>query len=81
MLSCVFLMGTLFVSDGQVMVAMDAVSHVERSGDLLVIGVGTRQDGLDISAYPDEMGVHQILSYCAETAEGAARNEDHFARM
>ena len=77
MLNCIFLMGNLFVSDGDVMVSFDAMSHVERNGDLLVIGAGARQDGLDVSEYPVEMGVHTILSHCAAHAEGAPITKEY----
>ena len=70
MLSCVFLMGNLFVSDGDVMISFSAMSHVERDGSLLLVGSSGRQDGLDVSKYPPEMGVHTILSDCAAKAEG-----------
>ena len=80
MLSCVFLMGNLFVSDGDVMIAFDAMSHVERNGSLLVVGAGERQDGLDVSDYPAEMGVHTILAECAKSAEDSKRGFD-FASM
>lgn len=74
MLHCLMLMGNLFVSDGQVMIAFSAMSHVERSGHLLVVGSGARQDGLDVSGYPAHMGVHTILADCAAKAEtGEAR--------
>ena len=69
MLECLFLMGNLFVSDGQLMIAFSAMSHVERSGNLLLVGSGERQDGLDISAYPGEMAIHTILSECAANAQ------------
>ncbi|MDJ0627456.1 MAG: hypothetical protein QNJ44_04270 [Rhodobacter sp.] len=69
MLHCVILMGNLFVSDGQVMVAFSAMSHVERSGHLLMVGSGSREDGLDVSGYPPHLGVHAILSDCAARAE------------
>lgn len=80
MLTCIFLMGNLFVSDGQIMVAFSAMSHVERSGDLLLIGAGAREDGLDVSGYPADMGVHRILAECAATAEGAPNGFD-YAKM
>ena len=70
MLHCLMLMGNLFVSDGDVMIAFSAMSHVERSGDLLKVGTGAREDGLDVSGYPDGMGVHTILSDCAAKAQG-----------
>ncbi len=38
---------------------------------LLMVGSGDRQDGLDISGYPEEMAVHLILSDCAARADGA----------
>ena len=69
MLHCLMLMGNLFVSDGQVMIAFSSMSRIERSGDLLVIGADGREDGLDISNYPVETGVHTILSECAATAQ------------
>lgn len=69
MLHCLMLMGNLFVSDGQVMIAFSSMSRVERSGDLLMIGAEGREDGLDISGYPVETGVHTILSECAATAQ------------
>jgi len=73
------LMGSLFVSDGDIMIAMSAMSHVERAGGLLIVGAGDREDGLDISAYPLEMGVHTILSECATRANGG--EELDFAAM
>ncbi len=69
MLHCVLLMGNLFVSDGQVMIAVSDMSRVERSGDLLLVGSGNHQDGLDISNYPADEGVHTILADCATQAE------------
>ncbi len=71
MLHCLFLMGNLFVSDGQVMIAVSSMSRVERAGHLLLIGSGAREDGLDVSNYPETVGVHTILSDCAAKAEGA----------
>ena len=68
MLQCLVLMGNLFVSDGQVMIAVSSMSHVARDGALLVVGAGPREDGLDISGYPAEMGVHTILADCAARA-------------
>ena len=69
MLHCLMLMGNLFVSDGQVMIAFSSMSRMERSGDLLLVGSANGEDGLDISAYPAETGVHTILSECAATAQ------------
>ena len=68
MLHCLMLMGNLFVSDGQVMIAFTSMSRIERAGDLLLIGSEGREDGLDISGYPMETAVHTILSECAATA-------------
>ena len=70
MLSCVFLMGNLFVSDGDVMISFSAMSHVERNGSLLLVGTNGRENGLDVSNYPPEMGVHTILTDCADKASG-----------
>lgn len=70
MLHCVFLMGSLFVSDGQVMIAASSMARVERSGDLLLVGSGAREDALDISNYPAEARVHTILTDCAAKAGG-----------
>ncbi len=72
MLNCVLLMGNLFVSDGQVMIAFSSMSRVERAGQLLLIGSDGREDGLDVSNYPPRVGVHTILSDCAEKAEARA---------
>ena len=69
MLHCVLLMGNLFVSDGQVMIAVSDMSRVERAGNLLMVGSRGREDGLDVSDYPSEIGVHTILSDCAMQAE------------
>lgn len=71
MLSCVFLMGNLFVSDGDVMIAMSAMSHVERNGALLTVNAGERQDRLDVSTYPLDTAVHVILKDCADRAADA----------
>ena len=69
MLHCVLLMGNLFVSDGQVMIAAASMSRIERAGQLLLIGSNGREDGLDVSNYPVEVGVHTILADCAAKAE------------
>lgn len=69
MLHCVLLMGNLFVSDGQVMIAFASMSRVERSGQLLLIGSDGREDGLDVSNYAAHVGVHTILADCAAKAE------------
>lgn len=68
MLQCVFLMGSLFVSDGQVMIDVGSMTRVERSGDLLMVGYGDGEDGLDVSAYPANASVHGILADCADRA-------------
>ncbi|WP_152912607.1 hypothetical protein [Candidatus Rhodobacter oscarellae] len=62
------------------MIAFAAMSHVERDGSLLLVGAGGRQDGLDVSEYPTEMGVHTILSDCAARAEEVGPGID-FAKM
>jgi len=69
MLHCLFLMGNLFVSDGQVMIEFSSMSRIERSGNLLLIGAAGREDALDISAYPDGSSVHGILADCATQAQ------------
>lgn len=69
MLHCLFLMGNLFVSDGQVMIEVSAMSRIERSGDLLLIGAAGRENALDISAYPASASVHGILADCAAQAQ------------
>lgn len=71
MLTCVMLMGSLFVSDGDVMISFQAMSHVERQGGLLQVGAGERQDMLDVSGYPEDFPVHMILSDCAQQARKA----------
>lgn len=71
MLQCVFLMGNLFVSDGQVMIDMNAMTRVERAGDLLLVGYDGREDGLDVSTYPESASVHGILAACAAEAASA----------
>ncbi len=70
MLHCVLMMGNLFVSDGQVMIAVASMSRIERAGSLLLIGSAGREDGLDVSNYPPHVGVHTILADCAAKAEG-----------
>ncbi len=68
MLECLILMGSLFVSDGQMMIAASSMSRVERAGDLLLVGAGAREDVLDVSNYPADVAVHTILADCAAQA-------------
>jgi hypothetical protein len=72
MLHCITLMGALFVSDGQIMIAADRMTRVERAGPLLLVGHAGREDRLDVSAYPEGMPVHEILTDCATRSAAAA---------
>lgn len=68
MLECLVLVGSLFLSDGQIMVAMDGVTGVERQGNLLVVTAQGAPVHLDASAYPIDIGVHDIIGNCAASA-------------
>ncbi len=72
MLHCIVLMGALFVSDGQIMIAADRMTRVERTGPLLMVGHAGREDRLDVSSYPEAMPVHEILTDCAARSATAA---------
>ena len=80
MLHCLLLMGALYVSDGQVMVALSAVTTAERAGDLLRVGGAGGTLHLDVSAYPHDMAIHDILADCAGRADMAGPGIDLAAR-
>ncbi len=69
MLQCMVLMGSLFLSDGEVMVDFNTVSGVEKRGQLLLVTTGGRETRLDASAYPADMPVEEIVLSCAARAQ------------
>lgn len=69
MLQCMVLMGSLFLSDGQVMVDFGSVTGVERQGDLLLVVSGGRETRLDASRYPQSVAVDEIVADCAPKAQ------------
>lgn len=77
MLHCMMLMGSLFLSDGQIMVDFGAVSRAERDGNLLTLTAGGREVRLDASGYAPEAEVHEIVAACVAEAQmpepGSAR--------
>lgn len=62
------LMGSLFLADGQVMVALSGVSRIERRDNLLLVVADGGEVRLDASGYSSREDVQDIVSSCVVQA-------------
>jgi len=72
MLTCIAIMGNMFVSDGTAMVALEHVVAARLRDEVLEIGMGTGGAvRFNVSGYPPEHTITDIVADCANDADVA----------